>query len=244
MWYYVCMNDKIKFGSLWVGNPMSMIQKISLASFVYHKHDIVLYVYDMNMSVPIGIKKADANEIIPESEIFLDNGSYAAFSDVFRYRMIKKTGLAWVDADTTCLSPDWDSLGDTYACLENNTVVGGVLSLPQESPALNYLIKKSTQFDKTKIKWTDVGPELVDKTFRSYDLMQYVHPMEVFCGIHWSQWEKLWDPKYTKEIKLLEKTSKSISVYHSMTTRGGIDKNYIPSKSAMEYFYNKFVTNK
>ena len=65
--------------------------------------------------------------------------------------------------------------------------------------------------------------------------------MEVFCGIPWREWDKLCNPKHTIEIKLLEKKSKSIYVYHSMTTRGGIDKNYLPPKSAMEYFYNKFV---
>jgi hypothetical protein len=233
-----------KFGSLWVGNPMTKIQEVSLSSFVYHGHELTLYVYDMDMVVPKGVKKSNAEDIMSSSEIFLVQDTYAAFSDLFRYRMIKQTGLTWVDADTICLSPDWDSLGDTYACLENDTVVGGVLSLPQDSPALEYLIKKSTEFDKTKIKWTNVGPELVNKVFRSYHLMHYVQPMEIFCGIHWSQWEKLWNPKYLKEIKLLEKTSKSISVYHSMTTRGGIDKNYLPPSSAMEYFYNKFVVEK
>lgn len=232
------------FGSLWVGNGMTKIQEISLSSFVYHKHSLTLYVYDLNMVVPEGIKKADARLIMDDSELFLVQNTYAAFSDLFRYRMIKKTGLTWVDADTICLSPDWDGLGDIYACFENETVVGGVLSLPQNSPALDYLIKKSTKFDKTKIKWIDVGPALVDKAFRKFNLMDSVYPMEVFCGIHWSQWEKLWNPKHLKEIKLLEKTSKSISVYHSMTTRGGIDKNYLPPKSAMEYFYDKFVMRK
>lgn len=230
-----------KFGSLWVGNPITKIQEVSLSSFIYHGHDLTLYVYDMDMRVPEGVHKAFAGDIMDESEMFLVQNTYAAFSDLFRYRMIKKTGLVWVDADTICLSSDWDGLGDTYACLENDTVVGGVLALPQDSPAINYLIKKSTQFNKKKIKWTDVGPALVDKTFRSFDLMNYVYPMEIFCGIHWSQWNKLWDPKYLKEIKRLEKKSKSISVYHSMTGRNNIDKNFMPPGSAMEYFYNKFV---
>lgn len=230
-----------KFGSLWVGNPMTKIQEVSLSSFIYHGHELILYVYDMDMRVPDGVQKAFAGDIMDESEMFLVQNTYAAFSDLFRYRMIKKTGLAWVDADTICLSPNWDDLGDTYACLENETVVGGVLSLPQNSKALDFLIKESTQFDKTKIKWTNVGPELVDKAFRTYKLMNYVHPMETFCGIHWSQWQNLWKPEKFKEIRRLERSSKSLSVYHSMTTRGGIDKNVLPKGSAMEYFYKKFV---
>lgn len=231
-----------KFGSLWVGNPMTKIQEVSLSSFIYHGHELTLYVYDMDMKVPNGVQKAFAGDIMDESEMFLVQNTYAAFSDLFRYRMINKTGLTWVDADTICLSPDWDSLGKTYASIEDDTVVGGVLALPQDSQALKYLIKKSTAFDKTKIKWTDVGPALVDKAFRSYELMDCVYPMETFCGIHWSEWKKLWEPSHLKEIKKLEQRSKSLSVYHSMTTRGGIDKNDFPKGSAMEYFYNKFVT--
>ena len=230
-----------KFGSLWVGNPMTKIQEISLSSFIYHGHDLTLYVYDMDMIVPKGVVKADAGLIMNESEMFKVQDTYAAFSDLFRYRMIKKTGLTWVDADTICLSSNWDDLGDTYACLEKNMVVGGVLKLPQDSSALDYLIKKSTSFDKTKIKWVDVGPALVDKAFRKYELMEHALPMEVFCGIHWSDWKKLWNTKYLRDIKILEKTSKSLSVYHSMTTREGIDKNNIPKGTPMDYFYRKFV---
>lgn len=230
-----------KFGSLWVGGPLTKIQEISLSSFIYHGHELTLFVYDKDLVVPHGVIKADAEKIMKEDDIFLVQGTYAAFSDLFRYQMIDKTGLAWVDADTVCLSPDWNFKDNIYAGLEKDKVTGGVLSLPQESGAIKYLIKKSTSQDKSKIKWTEVGPALVNSTFQKYNLMEYAYSQETFCGIHWSEWEKLWDPKYLREIKKLEKTSKSISVYHSMTTRGGIDKNTMPPGSAMEYFYNKFV---
>jgi hypothetical protein len=233
-----------KFGSLWIGPSLSKIQVISLSSFVYYGHDLTLYVYDLDLPVPQGIRKADAREIIEEEEIFKVQNQYAAFSDVFRYRMINKTGLAWVDADTICLTKEWEFKDNTYAGLEGNTVVGGVLSLPQNSEALRFLIKKSTNFDKTKIKWTDIGPALVNKAFRLYNLMNYVYDEKTFCGIHFSEWKKLWDPNYRGEIKLLEKTAKSISVYNSMVTRSGIDKEFLPKGSAMEYFYQKFVIRK
>lgn len=232
-----------KFGSLWVGDPLTKIQIISLSSFIYHKHEITLYVYDLNLEVPSGVKKEDARLIMPEEALFKVQEQYAAFSDLFRYQMIYKTGLAWVDADTICLSPNWDFPDNIYAGFEKDTVVGGVLSLPKDSQALKYLIKASTRFDKTKIKWIDVGPAMVDKVFRKYNLMQYVYGQEIFCGIHFSEWHKLWDKKYIKEIRKLEKTGKSISVYNSMVTRSGINKNILPRGSAMEYFYRKFVEN-
>lgn len=230
-----------KFGSLWVGDPLTKIQITALSSFVYHKHEITLFVYDMDLEVPKGVVKADANTIMPESEIFKIQNQFAAFSDLFRYQMIQKTGLAWVDADTICLTSNWNFKDNIYAGFEKDMVVGGVLSLPQDSPALKYLIKKSTSFDKTKINWIDVGPALVDKTFRKHDLMDYVYSEQTFCGIHFSEWQKLWKPKFFKEIKRLERTGKSISIYNSMVTRAEIDKNVFPRGSAMEYFYRKFV---
>ena len=230
-----------KFGSLWVGDPLTKLQIIALSSFVYHKHDITLFVYDLDIEVPHGVKKEDARLIMAEEEIFTVQNQFAAFSDLFRYQMINKTGLAWVDADTICLTSDWNFKDNTYAGFEKDMVVGGVLSLPQNSEALRYLIKKSTTFDKTKINWIDVGPALVDKTFRKYGLMEYVYDQETFCGIHFSEWKKLWNPKNLKEMKQLERRGKSISIYNSMVTRSEIDKNILPKGSAMDYFYRKFV---
>lgn len=233
-----------KFGSLWVGDPLTKLQMTALASFVYHKHDITLFVYDPNLEVPAGVIKQDARLIMPEESIFQVKNQFAAFSDLFRYQMIYKTGLSWVDADTICLTSDWDMKDNTYAGFERDMVVGGVLSLPQDSLALRYLIKASTKFDKTKINWIDVGPALVDKVFRKYSLMDYVYSEKTFCGIHWSEWEKLWSPKHIKEIKKLEQTGKSISIYNSMVTISGRDKNDFPKGSAMEYFYDKFINKR
>ena len=74
-----------KFGSLWVGNPMTKIQEVSLSSFIYHGHELTLYVYDMDMKVPEGVQKAFAGDIMDESEMFLVQDTYAAFSDLFCY---------------------------------------------------------------------------------------------------------------------------------------------------------------
>ncbi len=230
-----------RFGMLWVGESLSKIQEISLSSFLYHGHEVSMFVYNKKLKVPDGVIKLDANEIVSESEIFMVKNTYAAFSDVFRYQMINKTGMPWVDADTICVSGDWNFKNNIYAGYERKIVVGGVLSLPQEHPALKYMIKKSSEFNKEKINWTEVGPALVNETFRKFKLMRHVYSEETFCGIHYSKWKNLWEPQYLQEIKELEKRSHSISAYNSMATFSGIDKNNLPEGSAMEYFYRKFV---
>jgi hypothetical protein len=238
----------MKFGALWVGSPLPKLQQTCLASFIYHGHDLFLYVYDQSIEVPKGIIKKDANEIMPESDIFLIENSYSAFSDLFRYRMIKKNGRAWVDADTICMSSDWNFKNSTFASIEHaelgSLVVGGVLGLPQDSDIVDYLIYESTNFDKTKIFWNEVGPALVDKAFKKFNYMEYVHPQEMFCGIGVYDFEDLWNPDKLQDILSLEGISKSISAYNQMITRANKDKNNFPIGSALDYFYNKFILSK
>ena len=224
---------------------MSMIQKISLASFIYHKHDIVLYVYDMNMSVPIGIKKVDANEIIPEDKIFLSDGSYAAFSDMFRYRMIQKTGRAWVDADTICLRPDWYFENNIFASYEihdnEKRVANGVLGLDKDSKILEYLVDNSSISNKENLEWGELGPKLLTKAFIEFDYMKYAKPTEVFLGVQPYQSIALWTPKGRNQIAKLEKNGTySISIYNHQATRKGYDKNIFDNRSALHFFKKRF----
>lgn len=226
---------------MWVGDSLTKIQETSISSFIYHGHEVFMFVYNKELVVPKGVIKLDANEIVLESNIFTVKNTYAAFSDVFRYQMINKAGIPWVDADTICVSDDWNFKNNIYAGYEGKVVVGGVLSLPQEHPALKYMIEKSLNFNKEKISWVEIGPTLVNEAFRKFKLMKHVYSEETFCGIHYSKWKKLWEPESLEEIKELEKISHSISIYNSMATFSGIDKNKLPEGSAMEYFYRKFT---
>jgi hypothetical protein len=235
----------LNFGSLWVGGPLTKIQEISLASFVFYGHEITLYVYDDSIQVPLGVNKADAREVLPEDDLFLVENSYAGFSDVFRYNMINKTGLVWVDADTICLSNDWSFKDNIFASIEldgpHQSVVGGVLSLKQNSEILKYLIESVNHVDKEKMVWAELGPKLLDKAFKHFEYMNYAYDWQVFLGIKFEDWNVLWDPESLNEVLNLYSTSKCISVYNQMCTRAGINKNVLPEGSAMDYFYNKFV---
>jgi hypothetical protein len=237
------MSD-IKFGSLWVGGPLTKIQEISLSSFVFYGHDITLYVYDKDLKVPDGVKKANARDILPEDDLFLVEGSYAAFSDIFRYNMIQKTGLAWVDADSICLSDSWHFEDDIFASYEigiTPSVVGGVLSLNKDSEILKYLINEVDSVDKSSMLWTELGPQLLNKAFLKFDYMKYAYDWKILLGIQIHEWNMLWNPATFPIILSRSMNSKCISVYNQMCTRAGIDKNVLPRGSAMEYFYYKFI---
>ena len=229
------------FGSLWVGNPLSKVEQTALASFIYHKHSFTLFVYDMNMQVPNGVIKEDANKIIPESEIFKVQDSYGPFADMFRYTMIQKTGLTWTDTDSICLRSDWDFGDYLFGFEEPGRLANGILRMPQDSELVNFLINNSVKYDKSKIVWSEIGPLLVTKGAKRLGVLKYAQEPEVFYPIHFWQWKKIWNKDYKQEVLDKCKDAHTLQIWNQFLNREGIDKNKLPKGSAIEYFYNKFV---
>jgi hypothetical protein len=229
------------FGSLWIGNPLSKVEQTALASFIYYKHSFTLFVYDMDMKVPNGIVKEDANKIIPESEIFKVQNSYGPFADMFRYTMIQKTGLTWTDTDSICLRSDWDFGDYLFGFEEDQRLANGILRMPQDSDLINFLIKNSVKYDKSKIVWSEIGPLLVTKGANKYNVLKYAQPPEVFYPVHFWQWKKIWNKDYKQEVLDKCKDAHTLQIWNQFLNREGIDKNKLPKGSAIEYFYNKFV---
>jgi len=229
------------FGSLWIGNPLSKVEQTALASFIYYKHSFTLFVYDMDMKVPKGVVKEDANKIIPESEIFKVQNSYGPFADMFRYTMIQKTGLTWTDTDSICLRSDWDFGDYLFGFEEDQRLANGILRMPQDSDLINFLIKNSVKYDKSKIVWSEIGPLLVTKGANKYNVLKYAQPPEVFYPVHFWQWKKIWNKDYKQEVLDKCKDAHTLQIWNQFLNREGIDKNKLPKGSAIEYFYNKFV---
>ena len=229
------------FGSLWIGNPLSKVEQTALASFIYYGHSFTLFVYDMDMVVPKGVVKEDANKIIPESEIFKVQNSYGPFADMFRYTMIKKTGLTWTDTDSICLRADWDFGDYLFGFEEDDRLANGILRMPQDSELIKYLIKNSVEFDKSKIVWSEIGPLLVTKGAKKFNVLKYAQTPEVFYPVHFWQWKKIWSPEYRREVLQKCESAHTLQIWNQFLNREGIDKNKLPKRSAIEYFYKKFV---
>jgi hypothetical protein len=229
------------FGSLWIGNPLSKVEQTALASFVFYGHSFTLFVYDMNIKVPRGIVKQDANKIIPESEIFKVQNSYGPFADMFRYKMIKETGLTWTDTDSICLRSDWNFGEYLFGFEEDDRLANGILRMPSDSDLINFLIKNSMNFDKNQIIWSEIGPLLVTKGAKKFKVLKYAQPPEVFYPIHFWQWKKIWLKDYTNEVLKKIDNSHTLQIWNQFLNREGIDKNKLPKGSTIDYLYNKFI---
>ncbi len=99
---------------LWIKGALSPLEQLTVYSFIEQGYDFHLWTYDLpelyNEIPKLLIR--DAREIIPEADVFSykesnqfghGKGSFAGFSDIFRYRLLYLHGGWWVDMDVTCL---------------------------------------------------------------------------------------------------------------------------------------------
>ena len=150
--------------SLWIGDNLSSLELLTLNSFTQSGYEFNLWVYDIDLPVPHNIVKKNANDIIPESEVFYyknaskyghGKGSLAGFSDIFRYQLLYKYGGIWVDMDITCLQPLDISSDHFFRHHHTFGLVGNVLKAPQNSPLMLWCYERSiTQINADNINWT------------------------------------------------------------------------------------------
>ncbi len=100
---------------LWIEGPLSSLELLTIRSFLEHGFSFHLWTYTPQaMNAPASTLVRDANEIISSEKIFSyhsqnihghGKGSYAGFSDIFRYKLLYEQGGIWADMDITCLKP-------------------------------------------------------------------------------------------------------------------------------------------
>jgi hypothetical protein len=140
--------DTQTINALWIGKRISKLEMLTIHSFLAFGYRFKLWLYEpLENTLPKNIIIGDANEIIPKEQVFAyknknkyghGKGSYAGFSDIFRYKLLYEKGGWWVDMDVTCLKPlDFDK---QYFFRNHHElkIVGNVMKCPKHSKLMKY----------------------------------------------------------------------------------------------------------
>jgi len=147
------INEKNVHG-LWIGTELSPMELLTINSFITNGYHFHLWVYEtLKTSLPEDCILCDANIIIPEESVFkykyssqfgTGKGSYAGFSDIFRYKLLHDVGGWWVDMDVTCLKPfDVDS-PYFFRSHHNLPLVGNIMKAPKGSLLMKRCYEEAT----------------------------------------------------------------------------------------------------
>ena|SRR5205085_8838570 len=212
---------------LWIGPELSVMERLSIASFLANGHGYHLYVYDDVKYIPEGAVVRDANEILPSSMIFQykHSKSYAGFANFFRYKLLLEKGGWWVDSDVLCLRPF--SFREEYVFsseIDKNVQVAssGVIKTPIASEVMAYAWRTCRSKDPEQLRWGETGPRLIEEAIMLFSLEKYLKPFHVFCPLGYLEWAKVLDPSANLSF---DRTTYAVHLWNEMWRRENKDKN-------------------
>ena len=168
---------------LWVEGPLSYVEQLCIKSFLDVGHHVTLYHYGPVTNVPEGTELLHGDEVLKQDTFLQHNrtGSFALFSDVFRYHLLTKFDRTiWADTDAYCVKPFTTETGHFYGWESPHHINGGVLGFPQDSEALHNLLAM-TQDEFATPEW--FGEDLRSDYAAKRDAGSPVHVGEMPWGV-------------------------------------------------------------
>jgi len=176
------MNESNRIvNGLWIGNSLSKLELLTISSFLSHGHDFHLWVYsDLATPLPRDVALRDAAEIMPRESVYrrmtmdeetgVGRGSFAGFSDLFRYKLLYQTGGYWADMDITCLRPL--DFPEPYVFRAHRVgVVGNLMKCPPRSELMSRTFERARR--KIDSDW-HFGNRVLSETIVEFGLTRYI----------------------------------------------------------------------
>jgi Alpha 1,4-glycosyltransferase conserved region len=215
----MALSDLPVANMLWVEGRLGPVERACMRSVLRAGHRLVLWHYFPLDGVPEGVELRDGAEVVPQARLFRHQatGSWSAFSNLFRYELLRQGLGLWLDCDCYLVRPIvWD--GGLLAGFDSNGQVAcGVLGLPADSPLLapliscfdaremptwlplRYRLRFTIQrllrgrFRIEQMPWGNLGPRAVTAMVEKYGLMDQVLPPEVFYPWSWQEAELVFE---------------------------------------------------
>jgi mannosyltransferase OCH1-like enzyme len=232
----------------WAYGNISNLEIICMKSFLKLQYSLNLWTYGDISNAPTGTKIRDAREVLPESKVFLNRyGSYAGFSDLFRYAVLNTQGGLYVDTDVIALKPPIDLPKDRFLVSERVDlnkawkINGNVIfnPHPSEGNVIDLAFAYSLRFPKADIIWEEIGPDLLTAITNIYRQHNFEIKEPNFANSinPWDCPSALLTPGI-----LLERNAAFLHCYNEMWRRTGIDKNSVyPRGSLMASFAEEYL---
>ena len=187
------------FRSLWIGNRLSVMEQLSIRSFLDHGYRFELYVYQEVQNVPPGTVVCRGEEVLPAEKIFCyrkgyGKGSFSAFSNCFRYKLLLERGGWWTDLDSVCMRPldfaDEHVLGDERRPGGEIRPASGLIKAPPGSRVLEYCWQACQTIDLAQVVWGQIGPRLMAEAIQSVKLpVRILDPGAFYPIDYWNVWQ-------------------------------------------------------
>lgn len=234
--------------AVWVGDELGPIAAACLRSFVRMGHRTCLHAYDRVKDLPPGVELVDAAKIIERSKIVRHKktGSFALFSDLYRYELLARGEGIYIDCDVYCVRPI-RSREYVMGYERDGAINGAILAMPSDCLLLAKLCRAATgpSFIPPWLKpekriihklgyllglgrsahsmpWGTFGPHALTYYVKELGLQNEVCPQDVFYPLDHGRISLLFDPELTIEDISTHRTE-CIHLYNELLRRRGTE---------------------
>jgi len=230
--------------SLWIGSELSVMERLSILSFLANGHSYHLYVYEQVKHVPSGAILEDASAVVPASMIFKykDADSYAGFSNYFRYKLLLDHGGWWVDTDVVCLRP-FDFKDDyVFASEITNSgvevIASAIIKTPSDSQVMRFAWEVCLSKEPQKIQWGETGSRLMQQAVATFQLEGFRKPYTTFCPVTHPRWRSVLE---ADARPVIPDDAYAVHLWNELWRRAGQDKNRLyPASSFYEQLKRRY----
>lgn len=220
---------------LWVGGPLSALERLALTSWLANGHEVHLYSYGKPANTPKGLRICDASEILPPQTDTQSSASGQApvrFSDMFSYALLHKRGGIWVDIGVVCLRPLDFAAGMDYffasEMLPAQTGDEGKLRIRasgcvMKSPPGSPLAKECLDLERSSANAgsaATTGPLLLHGAVEKYNMTTALLNPNLFCPVPFWNMTAL-----ISGLTVLPPESYGVHLWHQSWRRNFFDKN-------------------
>ncbi len=190
-----------EFATFWRG-PLPALVSACLLSFPARGARLALYAFEP-FDLPEGVEWRDAREIVADpatAERYRVAGltSAATFADRFRYELLERADLCWVDADMVLLKPLDPSApviwGRQPEAKGKALINNAVLRLPPGHPVLAEMLARARAAEGAQIGWGAIGPYLLTQVAEAQGVDATASPPSRFFPVAPDDFWRLFDP--------------------------------------------------
>ncbi|NLA24773.1 MAG: hypothetical protein GX879_07385 [Bacteroidales bacterium] len=252
-------SNKIVHG-LWIGTKLSASELLTIASFQNCGHEFHLWAYDeIETKIPENCILHNAGEIIPRDKVFSykysnqfghGKGSYAGFSDIFRYKLLYEKGGWWTDMDVTCLKPLDFKEDYVFRTHQQLPLVGNIMKCPPKSELMKLCFEEASE--KVTEENTDwhLPIEILCKNVENLDLSKFIK--EISNPDSWNFIRKLlrknfsppphwyvihWVNEEWRRNKIDKNFVIKTSFFHKIASKNNIEINTLSGTKALKQKY-------
>lgn len=222
----------------WHGGPLSLYESACLSSFVNAGARVRLFAFDARLDVPAGVERCDASAYgdVAETQHYSQGphrGSLAAFSDIFRYRLLADSPGWWFDTDVMCLQPagrfsDLVKHGPGLLMGEESVgqVNGAVLHIADPSIA-KALLCAAEQHGLT-FAWGAIGPRLLARYATHHPEQVQILPPAHFYPVRCEDALLPLDPEARGRCDQVTANALTVHLWNGIFEQHRVPKNVLP----------------